>query len=106
MTRSQKQTLQDQPTMLGIERLNLRVSNMINHPFAQDQRWVTIHRLDTDGDREWQEVMDVLSETDGIEMTFNEEDESITLKWEASSEGDPHVQAHDEFMIVEESAPF
>ncbi|TDV67567.1 DUF1654 domain-containing protein [Pseudomonas sp. LP_7_YM] len=106
MTRPQKQTLQDHPTMPGIERLNLRVSNMINHPMAQDQRWVTIHRLDTDGDREWHEVMGVLSETDGIEMTFNEEDKSVTLKWEASSEADLHVQAHDEFVIVEESAPF
>ncbi|WP_420066789.1 DUF1654 domain-containing protein, partial [Salmonella enterica] len=37
--------------MSGVERLGLRVSSMINHPVAQAQRWVTIHRLDTDGDR-------------------------------------------------------
>ncbi|MBV7478234.1 DUF1654 domain-containing protein [Pseudomonas sp. PDM31] len=71
----------------GIERLGLRVSSMINHPVAQIQRWVTIHRLDTDGDREWGEVMGVLSETDGIDMTFND-DESVTLRWEASAEED------------------
>lgn len=35
----------------GMARLGLRVSSMINHPVAQAQRWVTIHRLDTDGDR-------------------------------------------------------
>ena len=91
--------------MSGIERLGLRVSSMINHPFAQDMRCVTIHRLDTDGDREWEEVMGLLSETDGIDMTFND-DESVTLKWEASSENDHQVEEHDEFVKVEEVAPF
>lgn len=75
----------------GIERLGLRVSEMINHPVAQIQRWVTIHRLDDDGDREWEEVMGLLSETDGIEMTFND-DESVTLKWEASAAEDRPVE--------------
>ena len=91
--------------MSGVERLGLRVSSMINHPVAQAQRWVTIHRLDTDGDREWEEVMGVLSEVDEIEMTFND-DESVTLRWEASSEEDPQAQTHDEFVAVEEEAPF
>jgi len=92
--------------MSGIERLGLRVSSMINHPIAQDQRWVTIHRMDSDGDREWEEVMSLLSETDGIEMTFNDEDESVTLKWEASSENDHQVELQDELVAVEEPAPF
>lgn len=92
--------------MSGVERLGLRVSGMINHPFAQERRWVKIHRLDTDGDREWDEVMSVLAETDGIEMTFNDEDESVTLKWEASSENDHQVELQDEFVAVEEPAPF
>lgn len=86
----------------GIERLGLRVSSMINHPVAQTQRWVTIHRLDTDGDREWEEVMALLSETDGIEMTFND-DESVTLKWEACAEEDRPVEVNEP---VEEAAPF
>ena len=86
----------------GVERLGLRVSSMINHPVAQAQRWVTIHRLDTDGDREWEEVMGLLSETDGIEMTFND-DESVRLKWEASAEEDRTVEVAEE---VEEPAPF
>ena len=102
----QQQKEQQRVELTGIERLNLRVSNMINHPVAQVQRWVTIHRLDTDGEREWEEVMSVLSEVDGIEMTFNDEDESVTLRWEPSS-GDAHqVEAQDEFMSVEEPAPF
>ncbi|MHC8293587.1 DUF1654 domain-containing protein [Pseudomonas sp. LB3P58] len=86
----------------GVKRLGLRVSGMINHPVAQVQRWVTIHRLDTDGDREWDEVMGLLHETDGIDMTFND-DESVTLKWEASAEEDRPVEV---FEPVEEPAPF
>ncbi|MFJ4589090.1 DUF1654 domain-containing protein [Pseudomonas moraviensis] len=106
MAKPQKQKQQERAVMSGLERLGLRVSSMINHPIAQDQRWVTIHRLDTDGDREWEEVMQLLSEVDGIEMIFNDEDESVTLKWEASSENDPQVEAMDEFLAVEEPAPF
>lgn len=88
--------------MSGIERLGLRVSTMINHPVAQVQRWVTIHRLDTDGDREWEEVTGLLSETDGIEMTFND-DESVTLRWEASAEENRPTEV---FEPVEELVPF
>ena len=97
-----KEKQEERQEMSGIERLGLRVSSMINHPVAQIQRWVTIHRLDTDGDREWEEVMGLLSETDGIDMTFND-DESVTLKWEASSDEDRPVEAVEP---VEEPAPF
>ena len=90
--------------MSGIERLGLRVSSMVNHPVAQIQRWVTIHRLDTDGDREWEEVMGLLTETNGIDMTFND-DESVTLKWEAQAEEDRVVEVQDA-LEVEEVAPF
>jgi hypothetical protein len=58
--------------------------------------------LDTDGDREWEEVMGLLSETDGIDMTFNV-DESVTLKWEASAEVDRPGEVIEP---VEEPAPF
>lgn len=92
----------DRQEMSGIERLGLRVSSMINHPVAQTQRWVTIHRLDTDGDREWEEVMGLLSETDGIDMTFND-DESVTLQWEVDAEEERPVEAYE---LVEEPAPF
>ena len=85
-----------------MERLGLRISSMINQPVAQVQRWVTIHRLYTDGDREWEEVMGVLSETDGIDMTFND-DESVTLSWEASAEEDRPIEV---FEPIDEPAPF
>jgi len=98
----QQQKEHQRVELTGIERLNLRVSNMINHPVAQIQRWVTIHRLDTDGDREWEEVMGLLSETDGIDMTFND-DESVTLRWEASTDEDRPVEVYEP---IEEPVPF
>ena len=90
--------------MTGMERLSLRVSEMINHPIAQLRRSVTIHKLDTDGDREWDEVMGVLSETDELDMTIND-DGTITLKWEMVADEYRQVDA-DEFEPEEEPAPF
>jgi hypothetical protein len=90
--------------MSGVERLGLRVSGMINHPIAQLQRWVTIHRLDTDGDREWEEVMGVLAQTDGLDVTFDD-DGAVTVKWEPLSVEDRPVEAAD-YEPEEEPAPF
>lgn len=89
--------------MSGVERLGLRVSSMINHPVAQAQRWVKIHRLDTDGDLEWEEVMGLLSETDGIDITFND-DETVTLRWETSADDERSVEVFEP--VEEEPAPF
>lgn len=88
--------------MSGMEKLGLRVSSMINHPVAQIQRWVTIHRLDTDGEREWKEVVGLLAETDGIDMVRNE-DGSVTLRWEPIAEEDRLVEAVEPLEAV---APF
>lgn len=103
MARQKKQATQERQALNGVERLGLRISSMINHPTAQQQRWVTVHRLDSDGEAEWGEVMGVLAEIDGIEMTFNDDDDSVTLAWEASSEDDPRVEGQDEFVSVEDS---
>lgn len=89
--------------MSGVERLGLRVSEMINHPVAQVQRWVTIHRLDTDGDREWEEVMGVLSATDELDLTF-EDDGAVTVRWEPVPLEDRPAEAVEE--RDEEPAPF
>lgn len=105
MARPQKQK-QERTPMSGIERLNLRVSSMINHPIAQLNRTVTIYRLDTDGDREWDEVMNVLAEVDGIDIVFNDDPESVTLRWEAASDNDAQVEMNDELEPLEEIAPF
>lgn len=107
MSKQKKSAPQQRQEMTGLERLGLRVSSMINHPLAQTQRWVTIHRLDTDGEAEWEEVMGLLTETPELDLTFND-DESVTVKWERES-----IEERDDFIIeqhseeeVEEAAPF
>lgn len=95
---------QQRQGMTAIERLGLRVSNMINHPKAQEQRWVAVHRLDTDGDAEWEEIMRVLGETDGLEITQLEEG-GVKIEWEMPSEQDREA-AIEELEVLEEEAPF
>jgi len=90
--------------MSGIERLSLRVSSMINHPIAQERRSVTIHRLDTDEDREWEEVMSVLTSTDDLDITF-EDDGAVTVKWEPIPDDERPPVAND-YEPEEEAAPF
>ena len=87
MAKQKKSASQTRQEMTGLERLGLRVSSMINHPIAQTQRWVTIHRLDTDGDMEWEEVMGLLAETPELDLTFND-GESVTVRWEAQGADD------------------
>ncbi|MCE7763186.1 DUF1654 domain-containing protein [Pseudomonas putida] len=107
MSKHMKAAAQQHQEMTGVERLGLRVSSMINHPLAQTQRWVVVHRLDTDGDAEWEEVMGLLSDTPELDLTFND-DESVTVRWERSS-----VEERDDFIVeqyskeeVEAVAPF
>lgn len=102
MAMAQQQNRLESGGMSALERLELRVSSMINHPVAQIQRWVTIHRLDTDGEREWEEVMGLLSETDGIDMAFNG-DGSVMLKWEVSAVEDRPREIVD---VEEPTVPF
>ena len=90
--------------MSGVERLSLRVSEMINHPIAQLQRWVTIYRLDTDGDREWEEVLGVIAETDELELTLND-DGSVTVRWERQEVEDLDTR-ESKFYLEEEPSPF
>ncbi|WP_271103723.1 DUF1654 domain-containing protein [Pseudomonas tohonis] len=97
----QKQT--ERRVMTSRERLGLRVSEMINSPSAQLNRRVTIHRLDTDEDQAWEEVLELLGETDGIEMTFND-DGTVTLQWAQQEEGDPEVEEEELKVLWRESA--
>jgi hypothetical protein len=94
---------QERQAMTGLERLGLRVSNMINHPIAQEQRWVVVHRLDTDGEAEWEQIMSLISETDGLEMTFND-DGSVKIEWEMQSDEDREAPS-DELEVLEEEVP-
>ena len=90
--------------MSGMARLGLRVSSMINHPIAQERREVTIHRLETDGDREWEEVLSVIADTDELELTLND-DGSVTVRWE-QQEVEAAGKGEVEFEPEEEAAPF
>lgn len=108
MVKQKKSTPQARQGMTVLERLGLRVSSMINHPLAQTQRWVTIHRLDTDGDMEWEEVMGLLAETPELDLTFND-DGSVTVRWEPQDAEDRDDLVADrewEEERVEEEAPF
>ena len=107
MSKHVNSTPHQRQEMTGIERLSLRVSAMINHPLAQTQRWVTVHRLDTDGDTEWEEVMGLLAEPPELALPFND-DESVTVRWERSSmeERDDFLVEQDSEQQIEKAAPF
>lgn len=108
MAKQKNSNAQARQEMTALERLGLRVSSMINHPIAQSQRWVTIHRLDTDGEMEWEEVMGLLAETPELDLTFND-DESVTVRWKPQSAEDRDdlvVEKDWEEERVEEEAPF
>lgn len=86
------------------ERLGLRVSAMINSPIAQLNRRVTIHQLDDDPDEAWSAMLETLGETDGLNMTRNE-DGTVTLDWERRVEEEIEVGER-EVQPIEEEAPF
>lgn len=94
---------QQRQGMTALERLGLRMSNMINHPKAQEQRWVAIHRLDTDGDAEWGEMLRILGETDGLDITQLDEG-GIKIEWEMQSDEDREAPV-EELEALEEEAP-
>ncbi|MFV3286163.1 DUF1654 domain-containing protein [Pseudomonas sp. NY15356] len=101
----QKKQADERRVMTGMERLVLRISSMINHPLAQTQRWVTIHQLDTDSDQDWEEVMNTLSETPEIEMTFGD-DGGVTLRWELDEEQASNLVLEVNAEEEAEAAPF
>ena len=78
---------QEKRGLSDVERLRLRVSAMVSSPRAQACHQASIWRLESDSDQAWAQVLDELRETDGLEMTENE-DGTITLDWEAPSEED------------------
>lgn len=105
---------QERQGMSGMERLSLRVSEMINHPVAQLQRWVLIHRLDTDGDQEWEEALSQMAATDELELEHRD-DGSVLVRWEEPEKtGTPGVDEWEQDSEVEadpwaaspETAPF
>lgn len=92
----------------GLERLGLRVSEMINSPLAQLGRRVLIHRLDTDGDQDWDAIMELLAETDILDMTFCD-DGSVILQWDKPTDDDQVIEREGELEALrqeQEEVPF
>lgn len=103
MTKQKKSAPHERKEMTAIEKLGLRVSAMINSPRAQERCSVLIHRMDTDKDAEWDEVMGRISETDGVSMIF-QDDGGVLLEWEAPSEEDRVLEVSEVDAL--EEAPF
>lgn len=94
--------------LTSLERLGLRVSAMINSPLAQLGRKVLIHRLDTDSDQDWDAIMELLSETDGLDMTFCD-DGSVILQWDKPDESDQVIEREEgdrDGEVNDEDPPF
>lgn len=100
MSRAQKAKPAVRIEVSGVERLGLRASSMINSPRAQERCSVLIHRLETDGDAEWEEVMGQIAETDGVNMIF-QDDGGVLLEWEPVSEDDRILEMGDVESIEE-----
>jgi len=93
--------------LTGLEKLGLRVSAMINSPLAQFGRKVLIRQLGTDSDQDWDAIMELLSETDGLDVVYCD-DGSVILQWDSPTDADQVIEREVELNLVrhEEEAPF
>lgn len=104
MAKQRKGQTEGKTELTGLERLGLRVSAMIQSPISQLNRCVFIHRLDTDEDKDWEAVMQLLAETDGLALEFGD-DGNVTVSWEAEGEGS-EVAERQANPITEAEIPF
>ncbi|HBO6312432.1 TPA: DUF1654 domain-containing protein [Pseudomonas aeruginosa] len=68
-----------------VEKVRFRVSAMVGNPRAQAERRASIWKAQEDSEEAWQQVLEELAETDGLEMSVGE-DGVVTLTWEAPGE--------------------
>ncbi|CDM51546.1 DUF1654 domain-containing protein [Pseudomonas aeruginosa] len=68
-----------------VEKVRFRVSAMVGNPRAQAERRASIWKAQEDSEEAWQQVLEELAETDGLEMSVGE-DGVVTLTWEAPDE--------------------
>lgn len=87
MAKSKRSATPERLEMTAVEMLSLRVAAMINSPRAQERCSALIHRLDTDRDAEWDEIMSQISETDGVTMIF-QDDGGVLIEWDAPNDDD------------------
>lgn len=105
MAKQKKSAPQASQEMTAVQKLGLRVSSMINSPRAQERCSALIHRMDSDQDVDWEEVMSQISETDGVNMVF-QDDGGVLLEWEAPSEEDRVLDVGEVEALEEEAVPF
>ena len=91
--------------LTGLELLGLRVSTMIGSPKAQLDRRALIHRLDTDDDEAWDGVMELLGETEGLRLAFDD-DGSAIVTWDAPTESDAPGDTGESDAVTEQPVPF
>lgn len=82
-----------------VDKVRLRVSTMISSPRAQAERRASIWKAQGDSEEAWQQVLEELAETDGLEMSLGE-DGVVTLTWEAGEE--EGVEVVDGIELVQE----
>ena len=87
MAKGMQSAPQERQQMTAVELLSLRVAAMINSPRAQERCSALIHRLDSDGDAEWDEIMSQISDTDGVQMVF-QDDGGVLIEWDAPNDDD------------------
>lgn len=102
--KSRKAASSDVRQMTDVERLGLRISAMINSPRAQERCSALVHKLDTDTDEAWEDVMVALGDTDGVSLTF-QDDGDVLIEWEKPTDEDLVLEVT-EVDPVEEEAPF
>ncbi|HHW2417391.1 TPA: DUF1654 domain-containing protein [Pseudomonas aeruginosa] len=68
-----------------VEKVRFRVSAMVGNPRAQAERRASIWKVQEDSEEAWQQVLEELAETGGLEMSVGE-DGVVTLTWEAPDE--------------------
>ncbi|EOQ79131.1 DUF1654 domain-containing protein [Pseudomonas aeruginosa] len=100
----QKKAQQPRQELTAADRLGLRVSAMIGSPKAQLERRAVIHRLDTDTDEAWDAIMELLAETDGLALVFDDEG-NVIVTW-AAGETEEVAESREVVEQVEEEVPF
>lgn len=90
--------IEQKTPMNAIDRLGLRVSAMIQGPTAQLNRRVKLFQLDTDPDYAWQAILELLKETDGLSLEHHEGG-TVTVSWDAPTEGDARIEDEEEGLI-------
>ncbi|MNO63132.1 hypothetical protein D3C76_538250 [compost metagenome] len=72
-------------TPSGYELLGGRIQRLIATPLAQLARAVTIRRQDDEAQSDWDQLIDDLRSTEGLDVSEGD-DGSVTLRWEAQAE--------------------